>query len=224
TTDDIPVAKAIQPSSKSNRRPTTMIRPASFSNITSEGAPPRAVQMADLNPAHFGATRENPQPMTPVIEDLTVVPITLVKNEPHLRTSDPNLRPKIPAPRELDSIPIAVVKNSPSRREIIKTEAYKPSPMPPVKTVSIPFAKNSSTVFYTVQVGAYENKTFAQTMIQKLSGKGYNAFLTQIKKGRGLLYKVHMEKFSDKKKADQYARHFFLEEKMDNFVTKVEMS
>jgi cell division septation protein DedD len=68
--------------------------------------------------------------------------------------------------------------------------------------------------FFTVQVGAYKKKTYAQTLLNKLLKKGYKAFL--VREGT---YKVQVDKFKNLQDAQQLARHILEKEKIKNFVT-----
>ena len=68
--------------------------------------------------------------------------------------------------------------------------------------------------FFTVQVGAYKKKTYAQTLLNKLLKKGYKAFL--VSEGT---YKVQVDKFKNLQDAQQLARHILEKEKIKNFVT-----
>ena len=68
--------------------------------------------------------------------------------------------------------------------------------------------------FFTVQVGAYKKKTYAQTLLNKLLKKGYKAFL--VNEGT---YKVQVDKFKNIQDAQQLARHILKKEKIKNFVT-----
>ena len=67
--------------------------------------------------------------------------------------------------------------------------------------------------FFTVQVGAYKKKTYAQTLLNKLLKKGYKAFL--VREGT---YKVQVDKFKNLQDAQQLARHILEKEKIKNFV------
>ena len=68
--------------------------------------------------------------------------------------------------------------------------------------------------FFTVQVGAYKKKAYAQILLKKLLQKGYKAFV--INKGT---YKVQVDKFKNIQDAQQLARQILKKEKIKNFVT-----
>ncbi len=74
---------------------------------------------------------------------------------------------------------------------------------------------NKSSTLYTVQVGAYKTKAYAQSLLKKLVGKGYNAFVTHNK-----IYKVQIDKFKNKQDAIELAKHIQRKEKLKNFVTR----
>lgn len=185
-----PASKAVFPPPAPAMPQSAVLRPASFSGMTPFDRPPRKTQLAALHTApRFEPAAFRAQPGPVKRAAYRIEPVTAAK-------------PAIP------------------RRPDIKTAALQAAPISKLqtaaKTVSASVPK---TVFYTIQVGAYETKAFARDMIGKLSRKGYHAFLTLVKKGRDLLYKVNVEKFADKKKAYRYARDFYAQEKLDHFVT-----
>ncbi|MEE1551163.1 MAG: SPOR domain-containing protein, partial [Nitrospinaceae bacterium] len=74
---------------------------------------------------------------------------------------------------------------------------------------------------YTIQVGAYKTQNNASKIANQLSDKGYDVFVTQYSKDGATLFKVHVEKFSDKEKAYQLANTLSNKEKLPNFVTTI---
>ncbi len=87
-----------------------------------------------------------------------------------------------------------------------------------------PIIKAVKSFFYTVQVGAYKTKTYAQKMISTLARKGYSAFITPFQKDEQVLYKVNVEKFDNKEQANKFAKQFSMRENLDHFVTRVKSS
>jgi hypothetical protein len=75
--------------------------------------------------------------------------------------------------------------------------------------------RNTNKALYTVQVGAYKTKAYAQNLLKKLVGKGYNAFVIHNK-----IYKVQVDKFKNKQDALELAKHIQKKEKLKNFVTR----
>jgi cell division septation protein DedD len=77
--------------------------------------------------------------------------------------------------------------------------------------------KNASKIsaLYTVQVGAYKTKAYAQNLSKKLLEKGYKVFVIHNK-----IYKVQIDKFKNKHDAIEFAKHIQKKEKLKNFVTR----
>ena len=74
-----------------------------------------------------------------------------------------------------------------------------------------------SAAFYTVQVGAYKTKAYAQSLLSKLVKKGYNAFVTLTNKK---IYRVQVDNFNNKEDAFELAQLIQKKEKLNNFVTR----
>ena len=77
------------------------------------------------------------------------------------------------------------------------------------------------TLQYTIQVGAYKTKGNASQMVNILSGKGYNAHVTPYLDGSVTLFKVHVEKFSNKDQANEFANKLSDKESLPIFITTV---
>lgn len=103
------------------------------------------------------------------------------------------------------------------------------SPQPETKKVIVTKSKVHSSkplklatkppIFYTIQVGAYKTKIFAEKMIHSLADKGYNAFMALIPaKEETPLYRVRVEKFTDKNEARQLAQKLEHTEHLKNFI------
>lgn len=74
-------------------------------------------------------------------------------------------------------------------------------------------------IFYTIQVGAYKTKIFAEKMIHSLANKGYNAFLALMpSKDKTPLYRVRVDQFEDKSEARSLARKLKTAEHLENFI------
>ncbi len=70
--------------------------------------------------------------------------------------------------------------------------------------------------FFTVQIGAYTNKKFADIMYKKLIEKKYEVFF----KTEGKFYKIQVGRFSTEKDADDYAKEFIKKEKLKSYLIK----
>ena len=74
---------------------------------------------------------------------------------------------------------------------------------------------------FTIQVGAYKKKAYAEKMVSVLSAKGYKAFLHSIQKdSRSEIHKVYVEKFKTLKNAVRYGRNLGKKEHLEQFVTR----
>ncbi|MBT5793420.1 MAG: SPOR domain-containing protein, partial [Deltaproteobacteria bacterium] len=72
-------------------------------------------------------------------------------------------------------------------------------------------------LLYTIQVGAYKTKAYANTLEQSLKRKGYDAFVTRSAKK---IYRVQVDRFSSKEDATKLAQRIQAKEKLKNFVTR----
>ena len=93
-----------------------------------------------------------------------------------------------------------------SRARVLPKKLSPPQPFTPSKPV------------FTVQVGAFENISYAQSLKTALDKKGYHAYIIPTKK-KGKLYKVCIEKLSDRKKAKALCEKIKKIEDYQAFVT-----
>ena len=106
------------------------------------------------------------------------------------------------------------------KQEIVKKSSKKLQPQVqvlPKKAISPKSSKTPSAVF-TVQAGAFENASYAQSLKTLLDKKGYHAYIIPSKK-KGKLYKVCIEKFSDREKAKTLSEKIKKTEGIHAFVT-----
>ncbi len=88
----------------------------------------------------------------------------------------------------------------------VQTPSPKTSPAQPPATKAAPASKPSGKTVYSVQVGVFKNETNAATLSKKLKEKGYDAFtLKSDVKGKGVIYRVLVGKFEDRKKSREMA-------------------
>jgi len=103
----------------------------------------------------------------------------------------------------------------------ISLNAYRATPIlsPPIdhRLSSAKAKPGKSPALYTVQVGAYKTKAYAQNLEKKLVKKGYNAFVIHNK-----VYKVQVDKFKDKQDALNLAQLIQKKENLKNFVTRTQ--
>jgi len=72
---------------------------------------------------------------------------------------------------------------------------------------------------YTIQVGAYKTKTNASQMANSLSSKGYSTYIKSYLEDGATLFKVHVEKFSSKEQASEFANKLTNKENIATFIT-----
>ena len=138
------------------------------------------------------------------------------KLKPHLNKLLPPARKVATSKNTLPRTNIAPVQQTPGDHLIA---------MLPSKTVpSAPLKLGQKSPFlFTIQVGAYKTKAFAENMILSLASKGYHAFLTLLpsKEEETPLYRVQVEKFEEKDQALQLAKKLEQQEHLKSFVTSL---
>ena len=77
---------------------------------------------------------------------------------------------------------------------------------------------------YTIQVGAYKTESNANEMVRNLLEKGYRAHISSDLKDGAPLFKVNIEKFSDKKDARKLAEKLTTKENLSSFVTTISIN
>ncbi|GJL78498.1 MAG: hypothetical protein NPINA01_14870 [Nitrospinaceae bacterium] len=120
---------------------------------------------------------------------------------------------------EIEKIAISANKEITPRNP--EPEFQKVSALKSKTIVSKPLKLSPKSPFlYTIQVGAYKTKAFAENMIHSLADKGYQAFITLLPtKEKTLMYRVRVEKFQNKDQARQLAEKLESQENLKNFVT-----
>ncbi len=155
-------------------------------------------------------------------ESVQVAALNIAKD-----SSLPEIRPReisnimITEPEDAPSKPIPANADQQARPvagEVVTVSA--PAPVAPLPAED-PYDKRAS-VFYTIQVGAYKTKELATNLIGKLSRKGYEAFISPLRKGGELLYRVRVEKLEDKGQARQLAQRLETQEQLPNFLAQIQ--
>jgi len=137
-------------------------------------------------------------------------------DDPRVHLASANLFPIPPVTISAGYRPVR--KNAPKNPEpesekAVATESKVHSSQPLTLATKPP-------IFYTIQVGAYKTRVFAEKMILSLAGKGYNAFMALLPtKDKTPLYRVRVEKFVDKNEARQLAKKLESKEHLENFIT-----
>ena len=78
-----------------------------------------------------------------------------------------------------------------------------------------------SGVLYTLQVGAYKTKAYAERALNFLVSKGHAAFVSWFKKDDEKIYRVHVDKYKDKKTALQASRELKAKENLPTVLSTV---
>ena len=89
----------------------------------------------------------------------------------------------------------------------------------PANIASNQKSTRSELLQYTIQVGAYKTEANANQMVSNLLEKGYRARITPDTKNGTPLFKVHVDKFGNKKQALKLTKKFATEENLSSFVT-----
>ncbi len=79
-------------------------------------------------------------------------------------------------------------------------------------------SKRADSTVYSIQVGAYKNKTYAEKMENALKKKGYDTFITRDAKK---IYRVQVDRFDTKEDAAKLARHIEAKEKLKSLVIRL---
>ncbi|MBI4384220.1 MAG: DUF799 family lipoprotein [Nitrospinae bacterium] len=146
------------------------------------------------------------------------VPATVISPAPATNSGEPvKALPDIKvAPRQSGPAPVQLAAlRTPEKKDGVRNRASsKGRAKAPVSP------ENDESVFYTIQVGAYQTKALAESMINSLAMKGYNAFMTLLHNNGGDYYKVQVERFDDKERAQMFSKELEMREKLDTFVIR----
>lgn len=112
-----------------------------------------------------------------------------------------------PAPREVRAAEERPVE-TPARPEPARAAA----PAPP--------ASVTSGDGFVVQVAALRDRTEADALVRRLSGKGYSAFVVNPVPGKPPVYKVQVGRFADRGEATRVSARLKAEEQFSPWVTR----
>ena len=96
--------------------------------------------------------------------------------------------------------------------------------MVPASITSTQKSTRSELPQYTIQVGAYKTEANAKQVVNNLLEKGYRAHINSDLKDGAPLFKVHIEKFSDKNEARKLAEKLTTKENLSSFVTTISIN
>jgi cell division septation protein DedD len=82
--------------------------------------------------------------------------------------------------------------------------------------------KETPTVFYSVQIGAFSKKEIAEKLKDTAISKGYKAFMKEYKTNGEILYKVYVGKYSTKEEAKKYVTQIAKDLNVEHpFITEI---
>jgi cell division septation protein DedD len=97
--------------------------------------------------------------------------------------------------------------------------ASAPRPAPAVQSAGVPVAGRPGT--WAVQVIATRDRDMATSIVKRLIGKGYPAFLVAPPGGAGpAYYKVHVGRYTDRGEAEQVSSRIKKEEQFQSWITR----
>jgi cell division septation protein DedD len=112
-----------------------------------------------------------------------------------------------PAPREARA-----AEETPVERPARPEPARAAAPAPP--------ASVTSGDGFVVQVAALRDRTEADALVRRLSGKGYSAFVVNPVPGKPPVYKVQVGRFADRGEATRISARLKAEEQFSPWVTR----
>jgi cell division septation protein DedD len=126
------------------------------------------------------------------------------------KTPEPSAEP--PAPKAEDAAPTpAAAPPTPA-----PTPAPAPAPAAPAAPASTEPAGNG----FAIQVAALRERSEADTIVKRLAGKGYPAYVLAPAKGAPSVYRVRVGKFKERREADTVAARLQKEEQFKPWVVR----
>jgi cell division protein FtsN len=148
--------------------------------------------VSSVSPTEPGMKHAVPEPISRQLHDLICEKINYQKEQQ-------NTKEKYP-------LKIAEKEKKSIKKKSEKEKLVSPQPSKPPKAV------------FTIQVGAFENTSYAKSLKTMLKKKGYSAYITPTKK-EGKLYKVCVGKFSKREEAKALLEKIKQTEGLQAFVT-----
>jgi rare lipoprotein A len=101
-----------------------------------------------------------------------------------------------------------------------KTEpAARPEASPAPSDAAVPAAASSGQ--WIVQVAALRDRSAAASIVRRLSGKGYPAFVVSPAQSASTrVYKVQVGRYEERRDAEQVARRLKTEEKLSSWISR----
>jgi cell division septation protein DedD len=104
--------------------------------------------------------------------------------------------------------------------EPAKPAAPRPEPARAAAAAPAPAGTAGRPGRWVVQLVALRDQGAATSIVQKLSGKGYPAFITPDSSSSNRLFKVQVGRYDDRREAEQVARRLEKEEKFNPWISR----
>jgi cell division septation protein DedD len=179
----------------------------------------RAAQGDEPGPAAAATATPNPQPVSdagpPAAEPPAPASETPDELSYHGRLKD------AAPPEETLKKPKAEAPTQ-AKQELAPKQAAPapaPRPAPPAQPAGVPVTGRPG--MWAVQVIATRDRDMATSIVKRLVGKGYPAFLVAPSGGAGpAYYKVHVGRYTDKGEAEQVSSRIKKEEQFQSWITR----
>lgn len=204
----------------------------SVETVAQQVEPPRRIVVAETPPPPVAQQPDEQQAATkPEDEKLTFYD-TLSKEEPAPLGSGINLPPgneeAAPEPAAQTSASAAVTPSTETTEVIAEVKAQAPPPPVAEPQPEVPIARQVSALpaitkggGWVVQVFASKSAADAGTLRDKLSAKGYPAFITEADLGnKGIWYRVLFGPYVDKDTAVQAQQHAEKKDQLKGFAKR----
>ncbi len=162
-----------------------------------------------------------PATNTPTPRAEVTFPERLDKNETPAETLVPR---KDPPPKVPAAAASSATTPAPAARRRAAAPAAPPTSAPPSKTAAdcptpgIPTEPRGSG--YAIQVAAFSGRGEAETIVQRLAGKGYAAYLVTPQAGQPPMFRVRVGKFTTRADAERVATRLEREEQFKPWITR----
>jgi cell division septation protein DedD len=182
----------------------------------------RAAQGDEPEPSALSATASpDPQAVPQTVEPRPTEPPPPAAEEPDKLTYSGVLKGKEPGEATLK--PEEDVKAAPAPAPEPKPKAVAPVPPPaaPVSadTAGIPTAGRPGA--WAIQVIATRDRNMATSIVKRLGGKGYPAFLVNPPAGKDPgFYKVHVGRYKDRGEAERVSQRIKKEKQFQSWITR----
>ena len=182
----------------------------------------RAAQGDEPEPSALSATASpDPQPVPQTVEPRPTEPPPPAAEEPDKLTYSEVLKGKttdVPLKPEAD---VKAAPAAPAPAAEPKPKAVAPAPAVPAAGDTAGIPTSGPPGAWAVQVIATRDRNMATSIVKRLGGKGYPAFLVNPPAGKGPgFYKVHVGRYKDRGEAERVSQRIKKEEQFQSWITR----